>query len=120
MTTKDELRERIKGATKRHYATVETPGGDRYMIRSLTMRERGENELIPVNTKTATVDTSKMERQRCDLLCRSVVDDDSKEPVFDTSEWQVWQDVSASVTAPLLKAIDKLNDGENMNAILGN
>lgn len=120
MSKRDELRKQIQGASARRYATVAVPGQPEYLIRSLTMKEKGENELIPVNIKTGTIDTSKMSQQKCDLLCRSVVDPDDREPLFATSEWQIWESVAAPITSRLVAEIDKLNEGQAVEGLVGN
>ena len=119
MTTRNELRERLR-KHPRAFASVSVRDGESYTIRSLTMKEKGENELIPVNIKTASVDTSKISRQKCDLLCLSVVDDTDKEPLFTRDEWEVWQDMAAPVTGKLLAAIEKLNEGESADELVKN
>ncbi|QDV86916.1 hypothetical protein [Planctomycetes bacterium TBK1r] len=119
MSKRDELRAKIQGGGKRLFAVVEA-GGETYTIRSLTLREKGENETILVNAKTGAFDSKKLHRQKCDLLCRCVVDPDDKEPLFQVSEWEVWGDVDSSITVKLITEIDKLNEGKEVEGLLGN
>ena len=118
MSKRDELRAKIQGGA-RSFATVDV-GGETYTIRSLTLREKGENEMILVNTKTGSLDSKKLHRQQCDLLCRCVVDPDDKEPLFSVSEWEVWGAVDSSITVNLITEIDKLNEGKEVEGLLGN
>ena len=119
MSKRDELRAKLSKGGQRQYAKVQA-GGDEYVIRSLNLKEKGENDIIPINAKTGTINTAKLSQQKCDLLCRCVVDPDDRQPIFEPSEWEIWESVDAAVTSKLLGEIDKLNDGKDVDGLLGN
>jgi len=104
---RDELLAKLKKPSRR-YTEVTVPSGDTYTIQSLTLREKGENDILLANKK-GEVDLGNLPRQKGDLLCRSIVDE-HKKPILTPEDWEVWQDVDAGDTTVLLDAIQELND----------
>lgn len=105
---RDDLLAKLKQSNRR-YKDVAVPSGDTYTIRSLSLRDKGENDIILADKK-GQVDLSKVPQQKGDLLCRSIVDPQSKEPILQPSDWEVWQDADSGDTGVLLDAIQELND----------
>lgn len=119
MTNREQLLVKLKQPTRR-YETVTVPSGELFTVRSLSMKDRGENDRM-IFGDGDKLDLKRIDHQQCDLLCRAVVDKETKEPLLSVDEWELWQTMNADDVDALLRAIEKVN-GKRVTEqeILGN
>jgi hypothetical protein len=112
---REKLTEKLKAIT-RDFETVNVPEFGEFCCRSLTLREKSENDLIVIGKK-GDVDLTKMVQQKCDMLCQCVVDSDTKEPIFSRDDWELWADAPPSLTEPLLRACESINNIDSKETV---
>lgn len=97
------LRETLLAKCNRRYMSIEVDG-DVFWIRSLTELERSRQEASMINAKTMKVDFHKLPEAKLKMLCMCLVDEESKEPLFEVNEWPALQALDARVVAKLYTA----------------
>ena len=102
---RDQLLERLEA--KRAYSVVKF-AGESYCLQTLTLKEKGENDLIILD-EDGKADISRLTRQGCDLLCRCLVDAETKEPILSPDDWQVWETDTTGLAAKLIREAELLN-----------
>jgi hypothetical protein len=124
MTTKSDprqaLRDRLINVAKRRFKTLLVDGAE-YAIQSLTELERSKNELLQFS-KSGDLDLSKLPHAKLDLICRCLIDPETKDPLFQVGEWELLQNLPAYVTAKLYSACLEVNGVEDVEVseLVGN
>jgi hypothetical protein len=115
------LRETLLAKTQRRYTTVDVDG-DEFCLQSLTELERSQQESTMIDRKTMKVDFRKLPESKLKMICLCLVDPETKEPLFQSSEWVALQALDSRVVNKLYNACADHNGWEDkvVEELVGN
>jgi len=105
------LRETVLSRRQRRYSHIEIDG-EKVCLQSLTQAETTRVGLVAIDANGKPL-IGKMDEMRAKTLCLSLVDEETKQPLFEESEWSLLTEIDPDTFGKLYEAAEALNLGNN-------
>lgn len=107
------VRDKLLAKSARVYKTITDPDGDQWTVQSWTEREKSDHEMSFIDKRSGSAAVGKLPEARLKAIASSVVDPETKEPVFSGDDWKQLADVRGSITSAIYAAILQVNGFDN-------
>ena len=107
------LKEKLLAKSKRKYGKVVDSDGDEWTIRSLSEKEKSEQDLLTINRKNGKIAWEKTAEAKLRFIAKCLIDPETNEPIIPESEWQSLEGIRSEITSEIYSKALKMNGYED-------
>ena len=107
------LKEKLLAKNNRKYGTVTDSDGDEWTIRSLTEKEKSDQDLLTINRKNGKIAWDKTAEAKLRFIAKCLVDPETSEPIIPEAEWQSLEGIRSEITSEIYSKALKMNGYED-------